>query len=47
MGIWSINAKYTEVNNKYFDYFEVTILEGKLASNNEYNKEISIYKIII
>ena len=45
-GIWSINAKYSEENNKHFDYFEVTTLEGKVASNSEYNKERSIYKSI-
>lgn len=45
-GIWSINAKYNEANNKHFDYFEVTTLEGKLASNSEYSKEISSYKSI-
>lgn len=45
-GIWSINAKYSEINNKHFDYFEVTTLEGKVTSNSEYSKEVSSYKSI-
>lgn len=45
-GIWSINAKYDESNNKHFDYFEVTTLEGKIASKSEYGKESSSYKSI-
>ena len=45
-GIWSINAKYNKVNNKHFDYFEVGNLEGKVASNIEYFKDVSIYKSI-
>ncbi len=45
-GIWSINAKYNEIGNKHFDYFEVTNLEGKVAGNSEYSKEVSSYKSI-
>lgn len=35
-GIWTIKAKYKDSDNKHFDYFEVSKLEGKVVSGNEY-----------
>ena len=45
-GIWSIKFKYDEIDNKHFDYFEISTLEGKIVSNSEYNKEVITYKSI-
>lgn len=45
-GIWLLEAKNNALDNKHFDYFQVTSLDGKVIKISDYNTDSSIYKSI-